>query len=237
MVARQRPRPDQHRLSTDEDSDKKKEGASPRTDGDFGLSWIRARGQGRVFNQALGHHESIFYDNPRCSSTPRRRPVARLGDLKADDSPSGKGDRSKPVAKLTAPDNVGTDRQCIRQCIVQSAYASDGLSACAIYHLPFQQSRLPHCTVASGPDHSGGSHDASDPLPAGPAACPPHAAPQEAVERLRPPAAGRARRGRDDPHRARKRRQQQVVRVVAAQHARNHAPRASRADAASSTMR
>ena len=72
------------------DSDKKKEGASARTDGDYGLSWIRREGQGRVFNFVLGHHESIFYDNPAMLEHLLAGMQYALGDLKADDSPNGK---------------------------------------------------------------------------------------------------------------------------------------------------
>ena len=61
----------------------------PREDHDYGLSWIRREGQGRVFYEAHGHDER---------STPTRRSCCtcwlasstRLGDLAADDSPSQK---------------------------------------------------------------------------------------------------------------------------------------------------
>ncbi len=39
--------------------DKLKE-SSPRPDHDFGLSWIKKDGQGRVFYMALGHNERIY---------------------------------------------------------------------------------------------------------------------------------------------------------------------------------
>ncbi len=71
------------------ESDKKKE-SSPRTDHDFGLSWIRREGQGRVFYQALGHHESIYYDNPQILEHILAGMQYALGDLKADDTPSAK---------------------------------------------------------------------------------------------------------------------------------------------------
>jgi type 1 glutamine amidotransferase len=34
-----------------------------RTDGDFGVSWIRKEGKGRVFYCAMGHNHHIFYDS------------------------------------------------------------------------------------------------------------------------------------------------------------------------------
>jgi type 1 glutamine amidotransferase len=72
------------------DADKKEEGPSARTDGDYGLSWIRREGQGRVFNFVLGHHETIFYDNPAMLEHLLAGIQYALGDLKADDTPSGK---------------------------------------------------------------------------------------------------------------------------------------------------
>jgi type 1 glutamine amidotransferase len=71
------------------DCDKGKE-SSPRTDHDFGLSWIRREGQGRVFYEALGHHESIYYNNPAILAHVLAGMQYALGDLKADDSPSVK---------------------------------------------------------------------------------------------------------------------------------------------------
>ncbi len=34
-----------------------------RTDGDFGISWIRKEGKGRVFYCSLGHNEAIYFDS------------------------------------------------------------------------------------------------------------------------------------------------------------------------------
>jgi hypothetical protein len=62
--------------------------ASKRTDGDYALSWIRREGNGRVFYQALGHHESIYYNNPAMLEHILAGMQYALGDLKADDSPS-----------------------------------------------------------------------------------------------------------------------------------------------------
>ena len=71
------------------DCDKSKE-SSPRTDHDFGLSWIRREGQGRVFYEALGHHESIYYNNPAMLAHILAGMQYALGDLKADDKPTAK---------------------------------------------------------------------------------------------------------------------------------------------------
>jgi len=64
--------------------------AAPRKDHDFALSWIQKVGQGRVFYQALGHHESIYYNNPDMLAHILAGMQYALGDLKADDSPSKK---------------------------------------------------------------------------------------------------------------------------------------------------
>ena len=62
--------------------------SNKRTDGDYALSWIRREGNGRVFYQALGHHESIYYNNPPMLEHILAGIQYALGDLKADDSPS-----------------------------------------------------------------------------------------------------------------------------------------------------
>ena len=62
--------------------------SSKRTDGDYALSWIRREGNGRLFYQALGHHESIYYNNPAMLEHLLAGIQYALGDLKADDSPS-----------------------------------------------------------------------------------------------------------------------------------------------------
>ncbi len=64
--------------------------AYPRKDHDYALSWIQKVGQGRVFYQALGHHESIYYNNPDMLAHILAGMQYALGDLKADDSPSKK---------------------------------------------------------------------------------------------------------------------------------------------------
>ena len=64
---------------------------SPRTDHDFALSWIRREGKGRFFYAALGHDESIYAKTPMLEHILAGVQYA-LGDLKADDGPSGKNE-------------------------------------------------------------------------------------------------------------------------------------------------
>lgn len=59
----------------------------PRPDRDYGLSWIRAEGRGRVFYQALGHSERI-YANAAILEHLLAGMQYVLGDLAADDAPS-----------------------------------------------------------------------------------------------------------------------------------------------------
>ena len=80
------------------ESDKRKENPQ-RTDHDYALCWIRAEGQGRVFYEALGHHESIYYDNPQMLEHVLAGIQYALGDLKADDRP---GAQSKTAANKPA---------------------------------------------------------------------------------------------------------------------------------------
>lgn len=57
-----------------------------RTDGDYGLSYIRREGKGRVFVNVLGHHESIYkMRNMNAHLLAGMQYV--LGDLKVDDTP------------------------------------------------------------------------------------------------------------------------------------------------------
>jgi len=73
------------------DADKALESsASARTDGDYGLSWIRREGSGRVFYLALGHREAGIYRSPEMLHHVLAGIQYALGDLKADDSPSGR---------------------------------------------------------------------------------------------------------------------------------------------------
>lgn len=71
------------------DADKALESnASARTDGDYGLSWIRRDGSGRVFYLALGHREDGIYRSPEMLRHVLAGIQYAIGDLKADDSPS-----------------------------------------------------------------------------------------------------------------------------------------------------
>ena len=70
------------------DEDKAQE-ANPRPDHDFGLSWIRREGQGRVFYEALGHSERNYAVTPLLEHLLAGIQYA-IGDLKADDAPSKK---------------------------------------------------------------------------------------------------------------------------------------------------
>ena len=68
--------------------DKAKEpAATKRTDGDYALSYIQKVGQGRVFYEAHGHDEKVYYSKPFLQHMLAGIQYA-LGDLKADDSPS-----------------------------------------------------------------------------------------------------------------------------------------------------
>jgi type 1 glutamine amidotransferase len=72
------------------DEDKAKEpAATKRTDGDYGLSWIRREGKGRVFYEAHGHSEKIYAMAPMLEHVLAGIQYA-IGDLKADDRPSVK---------------------------------------------------------------------------------------------------------------------------------------------------
>jgi len=78
------------------DEDKAKEpAATARTDHDYGLSWIRREGRGRVFYEAHGHNEKIYAIKPMLEHVLAGVQYA-LGDLQADDSPS-----AKPGTKVT----------------------------------------------------------------------------------------------------------------------------------------
>src|ERR1039458_697940 len=61
----------------------------PRADHDYGLSWIRREGKGRVFYEAHGHSERVYAIKPMLEHVLAGVQYA-LGDLKADDSPSVK---------------------------------------------------------------------------------------------------------------------------------------------------
>lgn len=71
------------------DEDKAKEGGGKRTDGDYGLCWIRREGKGRMFYEAHGHSERVYAMTPMLEHLLAGVQYA-LGDLKADDVPSAK---------------------------------------------------------------------------------------------------------------------------------------------------
>ena len=68
--------------------DKEKEDF-PRADHDYGLSWIRREGNGRVFYAAHGHDEKIYAIKPFLEHLVAGIQYA-AGDLKANDAPSKK---------------------------------------------------------------------------------------------------------------------------------------------------
>jgi type 1 glutamine amidotransferase len=70
------------------DPDKAKE-EYPRADHDYGLSWIRREGKGRVFYEAHGHSERNYAVKVMLEHVLAGAQYA-IGDLKADDSPSVK---------------------------------------------------------------------------------------------------------------------------------------------------
>lgn len=61
----------------------------PRADHDYGLSWLRREGKGRVFYTAHGHNERV-YANKRMLEHVLAGVQYALGDLKANDAPNGK---------------------------------------------------------------------------------------------------------------------------------------------------
>jgi type 1 glutamine amidotransferase len=67
-------------------ADKAKE-EYPRADHDYGLSWIRREGKGRVFYEAHGHGETVYAIRPMLEHVLAGVQYA-LGDLEADDRPS-----------------------------------------------------------------------------------------------------------------------------------------------------
>jgi type 1 glutamine amidotransferase len=70
--------------------DKSKEPqANKRTDGDYALSYIQRVGNGRVFYEAHGHDEKVYFQRPFIAHMLAGIQYA-IGDLKADDTPSAK---------------------------------------------------------------------------------------------------------------------------------------------------
>jgi len=73
--------------------DKAKEPANTkRNDGDYALSYIQRVGKGRVFYQAHGHDEKVYFSRPFVAHMLAGIQYA-IGDLPADDSPSTGGTR------------------------------------------------------------------------------------------------------------------------------------------------
>lgn len=71
--------------------DKAKEpAATRRTDGDYALSYIQRVGKGRVFYEAHGHDEKVYFSRPFIEHMLAGIQYA-IGDLEADDSPSVSG--------------------------------------------------------------------------------------------------------------------------------------------------
>ena len=68
------------------EADKLKE-EYPRADHDYGLSWVRREGKGRVFYAAHGHGERVYSIKPMLEHLLAGIQYA-LGDLKANDAPS-----------------------------------------------------------------------------------------------------------------------------------------------------
>ena len=60
-----------------------------RPDKDYGLSWIKSYGQGRVFYSELGHTPTLFMTTALSEFILRGIQFA-LGDLDADTTPSAK---------------------------------------------------------------------------------------------------------------------------------------------------
>jgi type 1 glutamine amidotransferase len=60
-----------------------------RPDNDYGLSWVRSYGKGRVFNCAIGHTPTLF-ETPETAQFILAAIQFVLGDLDADTTPSAK---------------------------------------------------------------------------------------------------------------------------------------------------
>ena len=76
-------------LSLDTSETNMKKGGIHRTDGDFGVAWIRNVEKGRVFYSSLGHREEIYW-NPMILQFYLDGIQFAMGDLKADAAPSAK---------------------------------------------------------------------------------------------------------------------------------------------------
>ncbi len=60
-----------------------------RKDNDFAIAWVKSCGKGRVFYSSLGHNHAVYW-NPAVLQHYLDGIQYALGDLEADDSPSGK---------------------------------------------------------------------------------------------------------------------------------------------------
>lgn len=87
-------------LTLDEIKTNLQKGGVKRTDGDFGVSWVRTQGKGRVFYCSLGHNPHI-YSNPRVLGHYLAGIQFAIGDLAADTTPlpKAKAATSQPVKK------------------------------------------------------------------------------------------------------------------------------------------
>jgi uncharacterized protein len=72
-------------------------------DGDYALSWIKKYGDGRVFYTAYGHQNELMWSKPILKHYLAGIQYA-LGDLKADDTPSG----AKDWKAISGPDPATT---------------------------------------------------------------------------------------------------------------------------------
>jgi type 1 glutamine amidotransferase len=112
----------------------KKDGVK-RTDGDFGVAWVRLQGQGRVFYTSLGHNAHI-YTNPKILRHYLAGLQFVLGDLKVDTTPIPRKDaktqspEAKPAEKKGGPrtDAVQSEPEA-RARVPHAASAPAGFTA------------------------------------------------------------------------------------------------------------
>ncbi|MDA1273023.1 MAG: ThuA domain-containing protein [Verrucomicrobia bacterium] len=76
-------------------TDMNKGGAIHRTDEDFGMSWVKHYGRGRIFYCALGHQHEIFWNRKVLQHFLAGLQFA-IGDLEADATPRNKTHNSVP---------------------------------------------------------------------------------------------------------------------------------------------
>ena len=86
---------DTHRVLLSLDMDHRQTGEKGnRADKDYGITWLKPAGEGRVFYCSLGHNEEVFW-NAKVVSHYLAGIQYAIGDLKVDDSPS----TSNPLPK------------------------------------------------------------------------------------------------------------------------------------------